>query len=101
MIPFSFFLAFPKQCHLFRTFNIVSHSLRLCRTTSPYGMAKMIAAARWTNSMAPLLPREGGILKSLLQAQLAPGKKILAQRPQDAVQHAGSLPLLKSAVICS
>lgn len=48
----------------------------------------------------PFCPREGGIDKRLLQAQLSACQQILTQCPQDPIQHSRTLPLLKTAVAC-
>ena len=48
----------------------------------------------------PFCPREGGIDKRLLQAQFSACQQVLAQGPQDPVQHTRTLPLLKTAVAC-
>ena len=41
-------------------------------------------------------PREGGVNERLLQSEFSARQQVFAQRPQDAVQHAGLLPLLKA-----
>ena len=46
----------------------------------------------------PFCPREGGIDKGLLQTQLTARQQVLAQGPQDTVQHTRALPLLKTTM---
>jgi hypothetical protein len=46
----------------------------------------------------PFCPREGGIHESLFQPKFTARQQVLAKGPQDTVQHARALPLLKAAM---